>query len=82
VFRAGAVLSRFVRDVWIVDTLPPILLDCLQSFSLLLATWLVIGAFNYWLFILIVPLSIAFFIARRRFHEATQDVERIELSCE
>ncbi|XP_070197217.1 ATP-binding cassette sub-family C member 4-like isoform X2 [Littorina saxatilis] len=76
----GAVLSRFVRDVGIVDTLPPIFLDCLQSFSLLLATVVVIGAVNYWLFIIIVPLSIAFLVARHRFHESTQDVERIELS--
>lgn len=27
---SGAVLSRFVRDIGIVDTLPPIFLDCLQ----------------------------------------------------
>ncbi|KAL8559581.1 hypothetical protein ACOMHN_018744 [Nucella lapillus] len=76
----GAVLSRFVRDVSIVDSLPPIFLDCLQSFSLLFATVVIIGVVNYWLFIVIVPLSIAFLVARHRFHEATQDVERIELS--
>lgn len=76
----GAVLSRFVRDIGIVDTLPPIFLDCLQSFSLLLATVIIIGAVNYWLFIVIVPLTIAFVVARRRFHESTQDVEHIELS--
>ncbi|XP_076446071.1 ATP-binding cassette sub-family C member 4-like isoform X2 [Babylonia areolata] len=80
VHSPGAVLSRFVRDVGIVDSLPPIFLDCLQSFSLLLATVVIIGAVNYWLFIVIVPLSIAFLVARHRFHESTQDVERIELS--
>lgn len=52
-----------------------------QSFSLLLATVIIIGAVNYWLFIVIVPLTIAFVVARRRFHESTQDVEHIELSC-
>ncbi|XP_025086729.1 multidrug resistance-associated protein 4-like [Pomacea canaliculata] len=54
--------------------------DLVMSFSLLLATVIIIGAVNYWLFIVIVPLTIAFVVARRRFHESTQDVEHIELS--
>ncbi|CAG5119512.1 unnamed protein product, partial [Candidula unifasciata] len=76
----GGVLSHFLRDVGIVDSLPPVLLDSLQSFSVLIATAILVGCINYWLFIIIVPLVILFVWARIRFHKATQDVERIELA--
>ncbi|XP_067664014.1 ATP-binding cassette sub-family C member 4-like isoform X1 [Haliotis asinina] len=76
----GGVLSRFLRDVGIVDTMPPILLDCIQSFSLLIATVIVVGGTNYWLLLLVTPLTIAFIVARHYFHQSTQDVEKIELA--
>ncbi|CAL1530874.1 unnamed protein product [Lymnaea stagnalis] len=76
----GGVLSHFLRDVGIVDSLPPVLLDLIESSSVLLATSLIVCCVNYWLFILIIPLVFLFMWARNRFHKATQDVERIELA--
>ncbi|XP_055958972.1 ATP-binding cassette sub-family C member 4 isoform X1 [Patella vulgata] len=77
----GAVLSRYLRDVCIVDALPALFLDCLQSFSVLFSTMLVVGVTNYWLFLLVVPLTVAFLIARHYYLHSTQDVERIELAA-
>ncbi|ESO93670.1 hypothetical protein LOTGIDRAFT_105125, partial [Lottia gigantea] len=76
----GAVLSRFLRDVSIMDSLPALFLDCIQSFSILFGTMLVVGIANYWLFILVIPLLITFLIARHYYLHSTQDVERIELA--
>ncbi|KAI8798989.1 multidrug resistance-associated protein 4 [Biomphalaria glabrata] len=76
----GGVLSHFLRDVGIVDSLPPVLLDLIESLSVLLATALIVGCVNYWLFIVIVPLFFLFMWAVKRFYKATQDVERIELA--
>lgn len=52
-----------------------------QSMSLLVTTVLIVGSVNYWLFILVVPVSVIFMFARNYFMQTTHDVERIELIC-
>ncbi|GFO17975.1 hypothetical protein PoB_004448000 [Plakobranchus ocellatus] len=76
----ASILSHFARDIGIVDSLPPVLLDSVQSFSVLVATALLVSCINYWLFLLTLPLSVLFVWARRRFNKATQGVERIEIA--
>ncbi|RUS89175.1 hypothetical protein EGW08_003054 [Elysia chlorotica] len=76
----ASILSHFARDIGIVDSLPPVLLDSVQSFSVLIATVILVSCINYWLFFLTVPLSLMFLWARGRFHKATKGVERIEIA--
>ncbi|GFR63239.1 multidrug resistance-associated protein 4-like [Elysia marginata] len=76
----ASILSHFARDIGIVDSLPPVLLDSMQSFSVLIATFILVSCINYWLFLITVPLALAFLWARTRFHKATQGVERIEIA--
>ncbi|XP_064609723.1 ATP-binding cassette sub-family C member 4-like [Liolophura sinensis] len=77
----GTLLSCFSRDVSIVDQMAATYLDSIQSLSLLMATLLLVGILNYWLFLLVLPVVIIFALARAHFLQTTQDLRKLELTA-
>ncbi|XP_064615565.1 LOW QUALITY PROTEIN: ATP-binding cassette sub-family C member 4-like [Liolophura sinensis] len=75
----GRILNRFSKDVGHMDdNLPITFFDFLQCFLLILGIVIVAGVVNPWVFIPIIPLSIAFVAIRHYYIKTSRNIKRLE----